>query len=194
MDLKLLLSVTFIGILIYFRFGPGVRLLKKKSHHYIEPPDPESDPNWVPIEMDDYHKYILSHRVSSEDTTDDVYEAIKDEFPRMKFEVSIKKDWFLISIEEVNFEDFHNAISFCTLIAENVIGFCQHKQDDDQDYIVKSDLDADLDFLIGAFRNGDNFGIYLPKSKLDVKGNISKSNVNEISFKQEFKKIQDLIN
>jgi hypothetical protein len=193
MDLKLILSVVLVGILIYFRFGPGVRRLKRKSHHYIEPPDPESDPNWVPLEIKDYQKYIFSHRSSSEDAIDDVYEAIKDEFPSMQFKVSIQKDWFLICVKHARFIDFHQAIAFCSYIEENVLGYGRHLNNSSKDYIVKIDHESSLDHLIGAFRSGENFGIYLPKSKLHPKGNSSRSDVTEIRFEQEFNKIKDLI-
>ena len=168
--------------------------LKKKSHHYIEPPSPENDPNWIPIEMNDYEKCILIQQNAPEDGVDDVREAIKDEFPSIEFKVTLNKGWFLVRVEKASFNDFHHAISFCSIIEENVLGYCKHQSNASENYIVKVDNESDLDYMIGVFQNGDNFGIFLPKSKLHPKGNISKSNVSEMSFEEEFNKIKDLIN
>jgi len=44
MEPKIIIGAIIAIVLFYFRFGPGSRLLKKKTHHYIVPPASREDP------------------------------------------------------------------------------------------------------------------------------------------------------
>ena len=70
-----------------------------------------------------------------------------------------------------------------------VLGYCKNLNKAEEDYIVKYDEFSAGEYLIGSFRNGNNFGIYLPFSKNDTMGNISLSKVEEISFENEIENI-----
>lgn len=186
MDPELILAFIIFIVLVYFRFGNGSRLLKKKSHHYIVPPSPDKDPNWIPIQIDEYDKYIFFRQINVEETTDDIKNVINSEFSKIKIDISINDGWFEIIVLESSFSDFHKLISLCTFICgKGVIGYCKHKTTKDKDYIVKLDITTGNEHMIGSFRTNQNFGIYLPKSDENPKGNISKSSVKEIDFQNE---------
>lgn len=59
MEIKTILSILAALAFLYFVYGPGSRMLKKKSHHHILPPLPTSDVNWNPVNFDVYEKYIF---------------------------------------------------------------------------------------------------------------------------------------
>lgn len=190
MDPKLILTFIIILILVYFRFGSGSRLLKKKSHHYIEPPSPNEDPNWIPIEIDEYSKYIFFRQNNLEETAADITNVINTEFPKVKVDISLYNGWVKIYVLESNFSDFHKLISLCTFISGiGVVGYCKHKTTKEEDFIVKLDSDSGNDHMIGSFRTNQNFGIYLPKIDDNPKGNISKSGVKEIDFHGELSQV-----
>jgi hypothetical protein len=67
--------------------------------------------------------------------------------------------------------------------------YCKHLNSKNKDYIVKLDTDGGYEHMIGSFRSGENFGIFLPKSKSDPKGNISKSIVKELDFQNEINQV-----
>lgn len=176
--------------LIYFRFGSGSRLLKKKSHHYIIPPSSDDDPNWIPIEINEYDKYIFYKQNSEKIIIEEVAKIIRNEFPQIDIDVTSNNEWIQLNVIHSNFADFHKLISLCSFTnGENVIGYCKHKTTKSEDYIVKLDIDAENEHLIGSFQTNQNFGIYLPKSDNDPKGNISKSHVKEIDFQYEINQI-----
>jgi len=190
MEPKLILTLIVISIVIYFRYGSGSRLLKKKSHHYIVPPASQNDPNWIPIDINEYEKNIFFDQNSQEDTIDQIKNLIHSEFPETETEVSLNNGRFQINVLQSNFSDFHNLISFCTFInGKGVIGYCKHKTTKNKDYVVKLDIDSGNENMIGTFRTNQNFGIYLPKSDIDPKGNISKSVVKEIDFQNEIDQV-----
>lgn len=165
-------------------------MLKKKSHHFIVPPASQNDPNWIPVEINEYVKYIFFKQNSEVDTTDEISKVISNEFPQIEVNVILYNEWFQINVIHSNFSDFHKLISFCTYInGKNVIGYCKHKSTKSNDYIIKLDIDAGSEHLIGSFQTNQNFGIYLPKSDNNPKGNISKSLVKEIDFQYELNKI-----
>jgi hypothetical protein len=194
MEPKLVLTIILIITLIYFRFGRGSRVLKKKSHHYIVPPASQDDPNWIPIEINEYIKYIFFNQNSELDTTDEITKEIYKEFPQIEVEVMLENGWFQINVIHSNFSEFHKLISICTFIhGKNVIGYCKHKSTKSKDYIIKMDIDAGSEHLIGSFKTNQNFGIYLPKSDSDPKGNISKSQVKEIDFQYELNQIPSFV-
>lgn len=190
MEPKDILLILMVMGFVFFLYGPGSRLLKKKSHHYIVPPSPERDPNWTPVEMDEYAKYIFFKQNSEEDTVGEVSKVILNEFSPITFEINIENSWVQIKIIHSNFSDFHNLVALCTFINGNkVTGVCIHSNRSNEDYVVKLDVDSGMEHMIGSFRTNQNFGIYLPKLDNNPKGNISKSPVKEIDFQDEIKSI-----
>lgn len=190
MEPKVVVSILVAIALIYFRFGPGSRLLKKKSYHHIIPPASQDDPNWIPIDINEYDKIVLIKQNSIEDKVDLVINAIKNESPIRDFDVELINGWFKIKVPYSNFQDFHELIAFCDSVnGGNVYGYCKHTETGSKDYIVKIDSDTGYEHMIGAFRTNQNFGIYLPKSDKDPMGNISKSPVKEIDFQTEIDQI-----
>lgn len=171
---------------MYFRSGPGSRIFKKKSHHYIVPPASEKDPNWIPIEIEEYKKRIFIKDRDSSMTIDDVHFAVNLEFPSVKYTVSEKESWFIILVEGSRFLEFHRLVQFCSLSNKgDVWGYCTHPDSNIKDYIVKDDVTSTRPHLIGAFRSDLNFGIYLPTSEVHKKGNMSKSFHKEVDFENE---------
>lgn len=191
MEIKFILTIILISALIYFRFGPRVRLLKKKSHHYIVPPSCEGDPNWIPIEINEYKKSIFFKQNSSNKTAEVIQNTVRSEFPKIEFEVTLNNGVFRINVFQSTFSDFHHLISFCTFInGEGVIGFCENQKSKNMDFIVKLDTASGNSHIIGSFRTNQNFGIYLPKSEMNPKGNISSSPVKEIDFQNEINQLE----
>lgn len=182
----ILLAIT----LFYFRFGPGVRHFKKKSHHYIVPPSPGKDPNWTPIEPREYDKFIYIKQSSLEDDVENIFNTVKYGCEIEEVNVELINGYFKTSLLQSNFKDFHCAVALLYHTNnEDVYGVWKHITDSDKDYIIKVDEDLGGDYLIGVFRTDQNFGIYLPKSSEHPKGNISLSQVKEIDFDEEFNKL-----
>ena len=189
MEPKTVLAIIMALVLSYFIFGKGSRILKKKSHHYIVPPASKRDPNWIPLPPHEYQYFIFFVQEQREGV-DELQRAIISEFPAMKIEIERIDNWFKIKVLDSNFSDFHQLIAFCDVYGgESVIAFGRHSTTNSKDYIAKLDEEAGGQHLIGAFRTNQNFGVYLPKAQLNVKGNVSKSPVHEVDFKQEFSKI-----
>jgi len=82
-------------------------------------------------------------------------------------------------------DDFYDDIKS----PDSVIGFCRHKSMPLQDYLFKIDKVLLDENFIGSFRNGKNFGIYLPNAGLSEAGNISLSRNHEINFYSEVSKL-----
>jgi hypothetical protein len=191
MEAKFILTLILISALIYFRFSPGVRLLKKKSNHYIVPPACEDDPNWIPIEINEYKKTVFFKQNSQDETIEAIKNAVSSEFPEIEFEVFLNNGVFRLNVFQSTFSDFHHLISFCTFNnGEGVIGFCENQKSKNMDFIVKLDTASGNAHMIGSFRTNQNFGIYLPKSEMNPKGNISKSPVKEIDFQNEINQLE----
>lgn len=190
MEPKTIFLILFILILIYFRFGPGSRLLKKKSHHYIVPPASEKDRNWIPVEMEEYAKFIYIQEYWTEKQINERLNDFKEEGLITDFDIKLKDGWFCVELKEVTFNDFHFLIHLFSVVSDKMAcGFCQHQEFPEKDYIVKKD-ESDMDYLLGVFRTNVNFGIYIPKLNTHPKGNISKSPVFEIDFDFEIGKFQ----
>ena len=185
MEESLVLSIIASLALIYFSFGPGVRLFKKKSHHYIIPPSATNDPNWIPIDMAMYINHIFIKNSGNKIESNNVQSAIDSEFENIQFDINPINDWIIVHVLEANFQEFHKLISFCDAqIDEVAYGFCKHKSKEWKDYIVKVD-DSDEQHLLGVFSVDTNFGIYLTKIADHEKGNMSKSVVCEIYYQTE---------
>lgn len=190
MEPKLIITIVMILALIYFRFGSGSRLLKKKSYHHIDPTAAHDDPNWIPIEIDEYDKHIFIQLRANENAVDEIFRTVENEFPQMEVEVAAIDGWIQIHVIHSDFSDFHKLISSCTIKnGTNAIGYCLHHSTKSNDYIAKLDFEEGNEHLVGSFQTNQNFGIYLPKSGSHPKGNMSKSPVKEIDFQHEVNQI-----
>lgn len=176
--------------LIYFRFGNGSRLLKKKSYHHIDPPAAYDYPNWTPMEVDEYDKHIFFQKHAYEDAVDEIFRTVENEFPQMVVEVAEIDGWIQIHVIHSDFSDYHKLISSCaTKNGTNAIRYCLHQSTKSKDYIARLDVEEGNEHLIGSFQTNQNFGIYLPKSDSHPKRNMSKSFVKEIDFQYEANQI-----
>ena len=185
MDLKTILGITVAIAFFYFRFGPGSRLLKKKSHHHIVPPVPTSDPHWHPLDFTDYKKYLIVGERNQVEKKEDLITLLKDGFGLDSEKIETSSKWEVVKIKDSNFHDFHQAIDFLSAIAsDESYGYCINKVDSSKDYIVKVDSQSDQEYLLGTCRNNQNFGIYLPYSDRHPNGNISLSAVQEVNFEE----------
>lgn len=194
MDPKTIFPILLVIAIIYFRFGPGSRLLKKKSHHYMVPPACEEDKNWLPIDFEDYHKQIYIQQSLPKKETNYVESLIDEDFAVESYEVALIDNWLVIDLEKINFEDYHHLVAKCDSTTDSpVYGLCSNPENSRKDYIIKVDHKADYGHLIGTFRNNENFGVYLPKSGQNPKGNISRSPVREIYFDTEFANLPNMV-
>ncbi|WP_146194219.1 hypothetical protein [Brumimicrobium oceani] len=188
MQLEYILFGLLIIVFIYFGIGPGSRLLKKKSHHYIVPPSPENDPDWYPVEHSDYRNFIFIK--PSENHVDSQHiENINAQLIGIEnIQVEEKGDWFRIEALHSNFGIFHSAIiTYNDINGGHVYGYCKHKDTARKDYIFKQS--DSIDYLLGVFRSNKNFAIYVDSMHKNKKGNISISSVKELDFMEELKKL-----
>ena len=186
MEFIFILIAIILFPILYFR---GSRLFKKKSHHYIIPPDPNKDPNWHPIEIAEYHLHIFIRNSETDPQTiiNDGFPQESESEPLFKISSSYKHDsWSILGISDISFEGFTTLVWYLSTEEGTnpdfiVIGYCQHFQNSLNDFIIRLEAD-DPDHFIGSFRNGQNFGIYLPKSGIEKTGNMSLTRNKEISF------------
>lgn len=170
-----------------------IRLFKIKSHHHLIPPKPSEDRNHYPIKMSNYISYIFIENADYED----ILRVLKNPFKKRKTSVSKKID----KVSYAKIESWHilrldNSSFFLTKILPmklnyklenefsdvNIIGFCKHKYWSSKDYAFKIDEESDDDYLIGTFRNGKNFGVYIPDVDISGDGNMSLSMNKEVYF------------
>ena len=188
MGFEYVLFGFMIILFIYFGMGPGSRLFKKKSHHYIVPPTHEKDPDWYPIENPDYMKFIYfvpnEYNVTSQDVENVSFQEVGVEDIKVE---SLDK-WFKVEVRQSSFNEYHSAIMIYNDInGGDVYGFCKNKDDSSRDYIVKQDKESE--YLLGVFRTNENFAIYIPSMDKHPKGNISISSVVEMDFIEEIGKL-----
>lgn len=192
--------VSFIAGL--FIWTSVTRLFKKKSHHYIVPPEPTKDKLWHPIDFLEYEHYIFIKGYEIESVIAELELIIEaDEninIIESDLEMTIHNEWILLKISDPSFGSYNNLVNYWTFIEEfenndQVFGFCKHKSLPLNDFIVKSDIETSED-LIGAFRSHETFGVYLPNIGLSEKGNISTTRNCEVNFYNEESKFpSDLI-
>ena len=190
MEPKFVLAIILALIFLYFGLGPGSRLLKKKSHHHIDPPASTDDPNWIPIEMKDYKSSILFKLRYSDVTTEELKAYIEEDFSIKDLDLTQFDEWYLLSLKDIGFEKFHTMILIINASNEgDVWGYGKHINTPAKDYVTIYDKDSGSHHLIGSFRNTTNFGIYLPKSNVHEHGNMSKSSIKEVNFKDVISKL-----
>lgn len=202
----------FIGVFItmFFIYVKIVRLLKKKSYHYIIPPKPENDKNFHPIDFSKYNKFIFLKNCSEDYFIEKINEFIDSadreiQIEKGNIELNKLNNWIVLRINNSSFFQFHFLVwSFHDDIyqldengldnsnpkdilksPENIVGLCLHKSINLKDYIIKLDRVLAEDNFIGSFRNGKNFGIYMPNASLNEHGNISLSRNHELNFYSE---------
>lgn len=188
MQAEYLLFAVFGFLLFYFGIGPGSRKLKKKSHHYIVPPLPHNDTDWLPIETSDYQQFIFIKSKSDTISEDDILTFHKDVLEIEIDNISFKNNWYKLKLPPLSFSDYHYIIPNHSIENDgDVYGFAKHKTDKSLDYFTLLN-DSDSDYLDGVFRNETNFSIYIPHLKKHIKGNISKSENQVLNFAEIEKK------
>ena len=198
--IKAILLIITMFVVIIFLYSKFVRLFKKKSYHYIVPPEPENDKNWNPIDFSKYDSFIFIKNSSEEYIIEKLRTVLNTENnePKIKaidLELIKQNDWILLKIKNSSFDKSTSLVWWLNYYSDNikvpeeVIGFCQHKTISLQDYIFKIDKAIQEENFIGSFRNGKNFGIYLPNAALHKSGNISLSRNHEINFYSEISKL-----
>ena len=202
--MEIILPILIILAYLYFRLGPGSRLLKKKSHHYQTPPDPEKDPNWRAINMKDYQFFICLKQTTLDYIDYKTGLILSQHSKNNSIIRHFEADWHILQTNNLNFYEYHNLISelfgFSGEVDRpaEVLGLAIHQTTNSKDYIVKFDPEAEDEFLLGAFSDNTNFAIYLPKSDIHPEGNISLSPVTEMhyedfSYRLPLEKISKLI-
>lgn len=197
--LKFLLIIpAYVGAWLFMLyFLPKInRLFKKKSHHYIVPPTPNEDKNWKPIDFSNYECFVFI-----KDSSVDHLNRRLNRYRNSK-QLSIKKinsyeqgNWVVLKVKSVSFHRFKSFVWKLDDYSENyestneLIGFCQHKGIPNEDYVFKLDKESANDYLIGSFRTGKNFGVYLPNTSSNKSGNISLSRNHEINFYSEISEL-----
>lgn len=194
--IKAVLLFITIFVVMIFLYSKFVRIFKKKSFHYIIPPNPENDKNGHPIDFSKYECFIFIKNSSEEFIIEKLNIILNDESKETKFiandiEFNKQNNWVLLKIKNYSFVDFKSLVWWLDDLyddiksPESVIGFCRHKSISLQDYIFKIDKVLAGENFIGSFRNQKNFGIYLPNAGLFETGNISLSRNQEINFYSE---------
>lgn len=192
-----IISIFIVSLFLWVKL---VRLFKKKSYHYITPPDPENDPNWYPIDFSNYNCFIFIQNTKEKFIKEqlDNFVITENEFHQLVIKeiVFLKHEtWIILRIKNTSFFELKFLAWWLydlfeiNKITSEVIGICQHKNKPLQDYLFKIDNDSESDNFIGSFRHGKNFGIYLPTANLNKSGNISLSINHEIDFYSELAKL-----
>lgn len=178
MEPKIIIGAIIAIVLFYFRFGPGSRLLKKKTHHYIVPPASREDPESINIEIkrNEYNRFILTKNTTERYITKGISEygelSGNEEYKMHNFGIAQHGDWRIIKIDHsISFYVYHNLVGWLTGyedssdIPELTFGFSKSKVDSQNDYLFFLDPhNAYGDTQIGAFRYGKPFAIYLPEA------------------------------
>ncbi|HLW39820.1 MAG TPA: hypothetical protein VKX31_05475 [Brumimicrobium sp.] len=204
MELKNIIGVIIAIVFFYFRFGPGSRLLKKKSHHYIIPPASREDSKSIQVEIksNQYDRFILIKNT----TESYLVKGINDyselsgnqEYEIYNFGVAEHGDWKIIKIDpSISFYVYHNLAGWLTGyedssdIPEIIFGFCKSKMDSLKDFLFFLDpYNANGDTQVGAFRCGKPFAIYLPEAYEEY-GNLTIKNGIKVSLNERMNYISE---
>jgi hypothetical protein len=204
MEPKIIIGAVIAIVLFYFRFGPGSRLLKKKTHHFIVPPASREDPKSIHVEIksNQYNRFILTKNT----TKSYLIKGINDygelsgnkEYEIYNFGVAEYGDWKIIKVDQsISFYIFHNLAGWLTGyedssdIPDLTFGFSKSKKDSSEDYLFFLDPHNEYgDTQVGAFRYGKSFAIYLPEAyeeygNLTIKKGIKVSMNERINYISE---------
>lgn len=198
--IKAVLLIITMFVVMIFLYSKIIRLFKKKSHHYIVPPEPENDKNWHPVDFSKYESYIFIKNITEDLIIEKLRNVLntKNQEKRLKandLELIEQNEWVLLKIKNSSFVMSTALVWWLNHYSKDfddnseIIGFCKHKTLPLQDYIFIIDKDLQRENFIGSFRNRKNFGIYLPNADLHESGNISLSRNNELNFYSEFSKL-----
>ena len=178
MEPKIIIGALIAIVLFYFRFGPGSRLLKKKTHHYIIPPASREDPKSIHVEIkrNQYDRFILTKNTTESYLINGINDygelSGNKEYEIYNFGIAEHGDWKIIKVDQsISFYFFHNLAGWLTGyedssdIPELTFGYSLSKKDSSEDYLFFLDPhNANGDTQVGAFRYGKSFAIYLPKA------------------------------
>lgn len=197
MEPKIIIGAVIAIVLFYFRFGPGSRLLKEKTHHYIVPPASIEKPKskHFEIKSNQYDRFILTKNT----TKSYLIKGINDygelsgnkEYEIYNFGIAEHGDWKIIKIDHfISFYVYHNLAGWLTSyedssdIPELTFGFSKSKMDSTEDYIFFLDpYNSNGDTQVGAFRYGESFAIYLPEA-YEEHGNLTIKKGIKVSLKE----------
>lgn len=204
MEPKIIIGAIIAIVFFYFRFGPGSRLLKKKTHHYIVPPASREDPESINIEIkrNEYNRFILTKNTTESYITKGINQygelSGNEEYKMHNFGIAQHGDWRIIKIDNsISFYDYHNLAGWltgyedCSDISELTFGFSKSKVDSQNDYLFFLDPHNEYgDTQVGAFRYGKPFAIYLPEAyeeygNLTIKKGIKVSMSERINYISE---------
>jgi hypothetical protein len=204
MESKIILGAVIAMVLFYFRYGPGSRLLKEKTHHYIVPPASREDPNskHFEIKSNQYDRFILSKNT----TKSYLIKVINDygelsggnEYETYNFGIAEHGCWKIIKIDHsISFFVYHNLAAWLTGyedssdISELTFGFSKSKVDSEEDYIFFLDqYNSYGDTQVGAFRHGESFAIYLPEAYEEL-GNLTIKKGIKVSLNERINYISE---
>jgi len=204
MEPKIIIGVVIAIVLFYFRFGPGSRLLKKKTHHYIVPPASREDPKSIHVEIkiNQYDRFILTKNTTEsyliKGITDYGELAGNKEYETYNFGVAEHGDWKIIKIDHsISFYVYHNLAGWLTGYEDNsdipelTFGFSKSKMNSPEDYLFFLDPhNANGDTQVGAFRNGKPFAIYLPEA-YEEHGNLTIKKGIKVTLKERMDYISE---
>lgn len=186
MEYKIIISVLIIIIIFYFRFGPGSRLLKEKTHHYTVPPASRRDKNTVHIEIESsyYERFIIFKNVTESYLLKGIEEhgalSGNEDYKIYNFGLATHGDWKIIKVDaSLSFYLYHNLAGWLSgydhrsTNPELTFGFSKSKIDSKEDFLFFLDPYNEYgDTQVGAFRNGKSFVIYLPEAQ-EILGNLT---------------------
>ncbi|MFH0894974.1 MAG: hypothetical protein V2A54_11125 [Bacteroidota bacterium] len=189
--------------LTLFLWANVMRLLKKKSHHHIIHPAPEKDKNWYPIDFIKYDCFLFVRGTNGEILNQWINsilisenELFNNQNENIYFRVS--SDVIILKIANCSYQYFTMLAWLLNTSLDKVqlTGYCKHKRLSSEDYIFNADPSAEVEYFIGSFRNGRNFGISVSTIGNNESGNISLSANQEVNFYSELEKlpINDLDN
>jgi hypothetical protein len=197
MEQKIIINTLLVFVIIYFLIGPGSRLFKKKSHHYIVPPASQTDSNSIHVEINSnlYNRYILTKNTSENYLLKDIKDYVtlsgNENHEVYRFGIAEKGDWKIIKIDSsLSFYEYHYLTSW---IAGNeqsparpdlTFGLCMNIADSQDDYLFYVDpFNESGDTLIGAFRRGNSFSINLSEAN-EENGNLTIKNRIQVSMNE----------
>ena len=202
MEPKIIIGAVFAIVLFYFRFGPGSRMLKKKTHHYIVPPASRVDSNSILVEIESkqYDRFILIKNVIDNYLIKGVqeYSALSDYegLTDQNIKVATYGDWTILKIDPIpSFYDYHNLACWLSGFDESLespeltIGYSKNTIKSEKDYLFFLDPhNAYGDTQVGAFRSEQTFAIYLPEA-YELHGNLTIKKGIKVSFSNKMRSI-----
>ncbi|WGH76262.1 hypothetical protein P8625_03600 [Tenacibaculum tangerinum] len=151
--------------------------------------------NLKKINSEDYSRYILTKSTTKSYILKGIKEygelSGNEEFKIYTFGIAEYGDWKIIKIDpSISFYVYHNLVCWLsgyeedTAIPKLSIGFSKNKADSQEDYLCFLDPENEYgDTLIGTFRSGESFSIYLPEAYEEY-GNLTIKKEIQVSMKE----------